>query len=78
MDLEQCALTINNWMNENTSKMNSSKNVSIMFGSRQQLGKYKTNEMKVESCVLVHYLSTYLDEILLLKEHIRRKCHIAM
>ena len=41
-ELEQCALIINDWINENKLKMNVSKTEFIMFGSRQQLDKCVT------------------------------------
>ncbi len=82
-ELEQCALTINNWMNENTLKMNTSKTEFIMFGSRQQLDKCNIKQIniasdyiEVESCI--RYLGAFLDETLTFKEHVKRKCRTAM
>ena len=46
-ELEQCALIINNWMNENKLKMNASKTEFIMFGSRQQLDKCVTSSINI-------------------------------
>jgi hypothetical protein len=36
-DIENCAITINDWMNQNKLKMNTSKTEFIIFGSKQQL-----------------------------------------
>ena len=75
-DLEQCAVTINSWMNENKLKMNTSKTEFIMFGSKAQLNKCSTNEIdiagdKVQSVSVIRYLGAYLDETLKL---IKRAC----
>jgi len=48
-ELEQCALIINDWMNENKLKMNASKTKSIMFGSRQEFAKFITTSINVEN-----------------------------
>jgi len=44
-DLQDCAITINNWMNGNKPKMNNSKTEFIMFGSRKQLDKCATESI---------------------------------
>ena len=46
-ELEQCALIINDWMNENKLKMNALKTEYIMFGSRQQLNKCVTTSINI-------------------------------
>jgi len=38
-ELEQCAISKNDWMNKNKLKMNTSKTEFIMFGSRHMLAK---------------------------------------
>jgi hypothetical protein len=82
-ELSNCARVINDWMNGNKLKMNSSKTEYIMFGSRQQLSKCKTKEIdicgdkvKVQKCI--RYLGAFLDETLNFKEHVKRKCKSAM
>lgn len=81
--LEQCSTTINNWMNQNKLKMNTSKTEFIIFGSKQQLDKCNTSEIDIagdliqsESCI--RYLGAFLDQTLTFKEHIKRKCRVAM
>lgn len=82
-ELEQCSLTINDWMNQNKLKMNASKTEFIKFGSQPQLNKCETNSIKVvgdnieaENCV--RYLGAFLDETLNFKEHVKRKCRTAI
>lgn len=82
-ELQNCAIDINNWMNNNKLKMNNSKTEFILFGSRSQLGKCNTNEIiicdeviKSKNCI--RYLGAFLDETLNFKEHIKRKCRTAM
>ena len=83
--LQECAVIINDWMNANKLKMNTSKTESIMFGSRQQLDKCSTNEIlvcddNIELQHCIRYLIVFLDDTLLtlgFKDHIKRKCQIA-
>jgi hypothetical protein len=82
-ELEQCAMIINDWMNENKLKMNSSKTEFIMFGSRQQLDKCVSTSINIandniEKQKYIRYLGAFLDESLNFKEHIKRKCRTAM
>ena len=80
--LEHSAVVINDWMNKNKLKMNTSKTEFIMFGSKQQLKKctdvknINGDNIKPESCV--RYLGAFLDERLNFKEHVKRKCRTAM
>ena len=81
--LEHSAVVINDWMNKNKLKMNTSKTEFIMFGSKQQLKKCTTDviningdNIKPESCI--RYLGAFLDERLNFKEHVKRKCRTAM
>ena len=65
-ELEQCAVTINNWMNKNKLKMNTSKTEFIMFGGRPQLNKCFTKVIdiagdKIESEFCIRYLGAFLD-----------------
>ena len=68
-DLQQCAVTINDWMNENKLKMNTTKTEFIIFGSKSQLNKCTTNKVnivsdEVESVSVIRYLGAYLDQTL--------------
>ena len=82
-ELESCAQLINRWMCENRLKMNPNKTEFILFGSRQQINKCKTEHLivcdsKVQRQVKIKYLGAILDENLTMKEHITQKCKIAM
>ena len=83
--LQEYAVIINDWMNANKLKMNTSKTEFIMFGSRQQLDKCSTNEILVcddnielQHCIRYVYLGVFLEDIQYFKDHIKRKCQTAM
>ena len=46
-ELQESAITINDWMNSKNLKIDSSKTQFILFGSRKQLNKCITNEILV-------------------------------
>ena len=46
-ELQESAITVNDWMNSNKLKINASKTEFILIGSRQQLNKGTTNEILV-------------------------------
>ena len=82
-ELQDCAIIINDWMNANKLKMNTSKTEFIMFGSRPQLNKCSTkviticgDQIKLQPCI--RYLGAFLDDTLNFKEHVKRKCQTAM
>ena len=82
-ELEQCALRIKSWMDENRLKMNTSKTEFIMFGSKRKLTKCNTNSLKVSSETVhrshsIKYLGVTIDEALNFKDHIKNKCKVAM
>jgi hypothetical protein len=82
-ELENCAVTINDWMNANKLKMNTSKTEFILFGSKTQLNKCTTTEINiagdnVSSESFIRYLGAFLDQCLNFKVHIQRKCRTAM
>lgn len=82
-DLQNCAITINNWMNNNKLKMNNAKTEFIIFGSRSQLNKCNTKEINIcgdviESKNCIKYLGVLLDESLNFKDHIKKQCKTAM
>ena len=81
--LQECAVTINDWMNAKKLKMNASKTEFILSGSRQQLNKCSTTEIlvcddsiEIQNCI--RYLGALLDDNLDFKDHIKRKCQSAM
>ena len=81
--LENCAIDIKNWMDQNRLKMNSSKTEFILIGSRQQLEKSITSSLNVNGEVVeltnvIKYLGVHLDQQLNLKHHISQKCKTAM
>ena len=82
-DLQNCAIEINKWMNNNKLKMNNSKTEFILFGSRLQLNKCSTKEITIcneviKSTNCIRYLGAFLDKSLNFKEHVKRKCKTAM
>ena len=82
-ELENGAIDINNWMNANKLKMNSSKTEFITFGSSQQLEKCHLKSIcingdKINSEESIRYLGAFLDQTLNFKEHVKRKCRTAM
>ena len=82
-DIENSAITINDWINRNKLKMNTSKTEFILFGSKQQLNKFLTTDIdiagdKVSRVKCIRYMGTYLNDTLTLKEHVKTKCRTAM
>ena len=82
-ELQESAITINDWMNSTKFKMNASRTEFIIYGSRQQLNKYTANDILVcgESIKLqnyIGYLVVFLDDSLDFNDHIKRKCQAAM
>ena len=82
-ELENSAVKINDWMNENKLKMNASKTEFIMFGSSRQLNKCTTDSIdiagdKIDLSGNIRYLGAHLDQTLTFKEHVKRKCRTAM
>jgi hypothetical protein len=82
-ELESCLSDIKIWMDNNRLKMNDTKTEFICYGSRQQLGKCKTQSIDVNSITVhkatsIKYLGVDLDQELSYKTHIKRMCKIAM
>ena len=82
-NLEHCASEIKSWMDANRLKMNASKTEFILIGSRQQLAKCTVDKVCVEGTFIdraesIKYLGVQLDRSLTLKDHIKKKCKIAM
>ena len=83
LDLENCAIEINNWMDQNKLKMNTSKTEFIMFGSSPQINKCTTTHIdiageNIECKSYIRYLGAFLDQNLTLKDHVKHKCRSAM
>ena len=81
--LQECAVTINDWMSAKKLKMNASKTKFIMFGSRHQPNKCSTKEIlvcddsiEIQNCI--RYFGAFFGDNLEFKDHIKRKCHSAM
>ena len=78
-ELEDCAVDLKVWMNENRLKMNNDKTEFILFGSKPQLEKCKTKTLNVDNTEIeladkIKYLGVILDQNLSLKKHITSKC----
>ena len=81
--LEDKAVDVKVWMDQNHLKMNDSKMEFIMFASRQMLQKCVTTELNVNGSNICHndiikYLGVWLDQHLQLVHHITLKCRTAM
>ena len=82
-NLENCIVNIKNWMDENHLKMNDDKTEYIMFASNKMSKKIQTQSISINGTNInkrecIQYLGAWLDEHLTLREHIKRKCRIAM
>ena len=81
--IEACMLNIKHWMDTVQLKMNPSKMEFIYFGSKQQLGKCFNKDLDVAGDLIlrsqtIRYLGAYLDENLSYKQHVNKKCQVAM
>ena len=81
--LEECLVRIKKWMALNWLKRNESKTELILFDSRCQLKKCKTNQINVNGELvkrsnIIKYLGAFLDELLNLRQHITNKCKTTM
>ena len=82
-DLENCLINIGKWMDQMHQKMNPTKTEFILFGSRQQLSKCCTRNIKViEETVtqrpVIKYLGAWLDNNLSFKQHVLNRCKFAI
>ena len=71
------------WMNQNRLKMNPTKTELIYFGSNKMLGKCHLNSISVSQDIVyssenIRYLGAWLDNNLIFKLHILKKCSTAM
>ena len=77
--LENCSISINDWMNQNRLKMNSEKSEFILFGSPKLLPYCTMDNIdvcgdQVSKCDKSKLLGIWLDSNLNFKHHINMKC----
>ena len=82
-DLQISVQDIAKWMTSVRLKLNCDKTELILFGSRQQLLKYKTGEIDLDGNLIltsqyVRYLGGGLDSTLSFKKHISNAAGVAM
>ena len=82
-DLQISVQDIAKWMTSMRLKLNCDKTELILFGSRQQLLKYKTGEIELDGNLIlmsqyVRYLGGGLDSTLSFKKHINNAAGVAM
>ena len=82
-DLEHCMTDVKSWMNENLLKMNSDKTEFLVVGWSRMICKCESDTITVTGDTIqrskcIKCLGTWIDENLSFKEHIKRKCGIAM
>ena len=71
------------WMDAMQQKMNDNKTEFIYFGGPKQLEKCTINQINVNGEMVLRshitrYLGAYLSSTLTLKEHVKKKCKVAM
>ena len=81
--LESSLGNINSWMSLNRLQVNTSKTEFMMIGSRKQLSKCVTNNIKVcndtvEKSEIIRLLGIWIDSNLNFKTNITKKCQTAM
>ena len=81
--LENCAISINDWMNQNRLKMNLDKTEFILFGSPKLLPYCSMDNInvcgdQVSKCDKIKLLGIWLDCNLNFKHHINMKCRTAI
>ena len=81
--LENCAVSINDWMNQNRLKMNLDKMEFILFGSSKLLPYCSMDNInacgdQVSKCDKIKLLGIWLDCNLNFKHHINMKCRTAI
>ena len=81
--LENCAVSINDWMNQNRLRMNFNKTEFILFGSPKLLPNCSTVNInvcgdQVSRCDKIKLLGIWLDCNLNFKQHINTKCRSAI
>ena len=81
--VEDCMLSIKQWMDTVQLKVNPSKTEFIYFGNKVQLRKCSTRKLNVngdlvERTDVIQYLGAWLDCSLMYMTHIMKKCQAAM
>ena len=81
--LQECLISIKQWMDETRLKMNPSKTEFIYFGNAKQLQKCTANSINVAGDLIVRsevirYLGVWLNSTLNFKTHVTKKCKVAM
>ena len=81
-DLQNCPMSVKEWMDENHLKMNNGKTEVIIFGSRQQVSNSTMksvciNGKNIEISDCIKYLGVWADQHLTFKYHIKMKCKMA-
>ena len=81
--LESCMLKVKSWMDSMQLKMNPNKMEFIYFGNRPQLEKCKVERLRLAEDLIIRsssikYLGVHMDEHLSFKQHVTKKCQIAM
>jgi hypothetical protein len=80
--MEECLVTVKEWMIQNKLKMNDAKTELIVIGTRQQLSKTEikslmVGETKVLAADCIRSLGMYLDQNMNMKNHINNKVKAA-
>ena len=83
MKLSGCLDNIGSWMDSNRLKMNAKKTEVIYIGSRNQLDKCESKEIRVRNDFIprspvIKYLGAWIDELFTFKYHINMKCKTAI
>ena len=81
--LEACLLSIKNWMDQTSLKMNPSKTEFIYFGNARQLHKCTISSINIAGDLIlrsdiIRYLGVWMDSGLNFKTHVTKKCRAAM
>ena len=81
--LQEALVRIKTWMDLNCLKMNTTKTEFIVFGSKQQLKKVAVTSINVNGdsiprSEVIKYLGTWMDQCLSFRQHILKKCNVAM
>ena len=82
-NLDKYIVSVKKWMDENRLKMNDDKTEYIIFLSNKMAKKIQTQSISINGINInkregIQYLGAWLDEPLTLRDHIKRKCRIAI